>query len=144
MRFAELGITRSTKVWCQGMADWQYAGDIPELLPYLTPAQPGGFTPPPAGSPYGFNEPAAMCPPTYLVWSILATLLCCLPLGVVGIVYATQVENEWNLGKYAEAYKKSRLAKNWTIASAVTGVLSGLIYLVLFCLGVFASALENI
>jgi hypothetical protein len=31
------------------------------------------------------------CPDTNLVWAILCTVLCCLPLGIVSIIKATSV-----------------------------------------------------
>ena len=42
------------------------------------------------------NQPPPLSRPVYipnhLVWAILTTLFCCLPLGVVSIVYASQVD----------------------------------------------------
>ncbi len=32
-------------------------------------------------------------PDNFLVWAILSTVLCCLPLGIVAIVYANKVDN---------------------------------------------------
>lgn len=138
-RFAEVGITPATKVWCQGMDDWKNAGDVPELQPYFN--QHNSYN---SGTSYGYGQmpPIAMCPPTYLVWAILTTVLCCLPAGIVSIVYASQVETEWSRGNYGEAYKKSRYARNWAIAAGALGLISSIVYLVLFCLGAFASALN--
>ena len=34
-QLAEMGITPETEVWTQGMADWQQAGDVPQLPPLL-------------------------------------------------------------------------------------------------------------
>ena len=49
------------------------------------------------------QPPAGQQPDNYLVWSILATLFCCLPLGIVAIVKSTQVSGLWAQGQYAEA-----------------------------------------
>lgn len=70
-------------------------------------------------------------PDTHLVWAILTTLLCCLPFGIVSIVYAAQVDGFYANEKYEEAIRRSKLAKDWAIASAVTG---GVILLVYFAL----------
>ena len=58
----------------------------------------GAPPPPPLGS--GYNQPMAGStpPPNYLVWAILSTVLCCLPLGVASIVYAAQVNSKWYAG----------------------------------------------
>ena len=36
-----------------------------------------------------------LCPDSNLVWAILCTVLCCLPLGIVAIVKAASVEKLW-------------------------------------------------
>ena len=59
-------------------------------------------------------------PDNHLVWAILSTCMCCLPFGVVSIVYATQVEGLYLQGRYEEAVDKSNKAFKWAIASAAT------------------------
>ena len=66
--------------------------------------------------------------PNYLVQSILVTLFCCLPLGVVGIVYAAQVNPKLQAGDRSGALHSSRNAKNWTLAGFVIGLLVLLFY----------------
>jgi hypothetical protein len=61
-------------------------------------------------------------PPNYLVWSILSTLFCCLPLGVVSIVFAAQVNGKYASGDFAGAQDSSNKAKQFAIASAIAGV----------------------
>ena len=41
--------------------------------------------------------------PNHLVWAILSTLFCCLPLGIVSIVYASQVDGKRAAGDIAGA-----------------------------------------
>ncbi len=77
-------------------------------------------------------------PKTWLVESILATVLCCI-LGVVGIIYAAKVENLWNQGRQVEAFEASKMAKTWTIVAAIIGISIGLIYGVLVAFGMVAS-----
>ena len=43
------------------------------------------------------------CPKTWLAESILSTIFCCVPFGIVGIVYAAQVSSNYHAGRYEEA-----------------------------------------
>lgn len=95
------------------------------------PPPPPGY--PPAG--YPPQQPAGQAPNNYLVWSILVTLFCCLPLGIVAIVKSSQVNGLWAQGRYAEAQASADSAKRWVIWSAVIGVVAGVIYGILLSLG---------
>ncbi|CAG7278137.1 hypothetical protein PICSAR47_03035 [Mycobacterium avium subsp. paratuberculosis] len=55
-------------------------------------------------------------------------MLCCLPLGIVSIVYSTKVSGLWAQGRYAEAQASADSAKKWVIWSAAIGVVVGIIY----------------
>lgn len=59
-------------------------------------------------------------PDNYLALAIISTIFCCLPFGVVSIVYATQVESLYLQGRYEEAVDKSNKAFKWAIAAAAT------------------------
>jgi hypothetical protein len=52
--------------------------------------------------------------PNYLVQSILVTLCCCLPAGVVAIIFAAQVNSKLAAGDVAGAMAASRNAKIWS------------------------------
>lgn len=95
------------------------AGGYPP--PYGTPGQPGA----PGTAPRG-PEPM---PPTYLVWAILATLCCCLPAGVVAIVFSASVSSKYFRRDYEGARRASRNAEIWIIVSIVAGILSNALYL---------------
>lgn len=60
--------------------------------------------------------------PNYLVQSILVTLCCCLPFGIVGIVYAAQVNSLLRAGDGAGAKKASDSARLWCWIGFGTGV----------------------
>lgn len=79
-------------------------------------------------------------PDNHLVWAILSTIFCCLPFGVVSIVYATQVESLYLQGRYEEAVDKSNKAFKWAIAAAATiaaiMMLYVLILLIIMILGI--------
>jgi Interferon-induced transmembrane protein len=82
--------------------------------------------PPPYNAPQG-GAPLQQ-PDNYLVWSILVTVLCCLPFGIVSIINAAKVNGLWGSGQYAEAQAASENAKKWAIWGAVAGVIVGVIY----------------
>ena len=52
--------------------------------------------------------------PNYLVQAILVTIFCCLPFGIVAIVYAAQVNGRLEAGDYEGALRASRRAKLWS------------------------------
>ncbi|MCA1694069.1 MAG: CD225/dispanin family protein [Actinobacteria bacterium] len=79
---------------------------------YGTPPS-GGY-----GSPYG-RPPHVN---NNLVWAILATVLCCTPLGIVAIVKAAKVDGLLARGDYYGAQAAADSAKNWSIWSAVAVV----------------------
>lgn len=60
-------------------------------------------------------------PDNHLVGAVVATLLCCLPLGVVAIVYAVQVDNLWRSGDYEGARRASQTARRWENAAQAIG-----------------------
>ena len=55
--------------------------------------------------------------PNHLIWAIAATIFCCLPAGIVAIVYAAQVNGMLDAGDYRGARRSSRNAKIWAIVS---------------------------
>lgn len=76
-------------------------------------------------------------PDTNLVWAILSTMLCFLPLGVVAIVKAAQVDNLWNSGCYEEAIKASNDAKKYSIYSAVCSLVFYVVFFIPYLLFMF-------
>lgn len=56
--------------------------------------------------------------PNHLVWAILSTLFCCLPFGIVSIVFASQVDGKRAAGDIAGARDASAKAKFWALLSA--------------------------
>ena len=69
--------------------------------------------------------------PNHLVWAILSTLFCCLPLGIVSIVFAAQVNGKLAAGDVAGAQEASDKAKKWAMWSAIAGVIVAVLYVVL-------------
>jgi hypothetical protein len=67
----------------------------------------------------------------YLIPSIFATLCCCLPLGVVALIYAAQVNSKLAAGDIAGAQLASKNAKLWMTIGICVGLLIALIKVVL-------------
>lgn len=71
-------------------------------------------------------------PSSYLALAIISTILCCLPLGIVSIVYATKVNSLYEDGKYSEAQSASNKAKTWGLISAAIALFGWIIYVLIF------------
>jgi hypothetical protein len=84
----------------------------------------------PFGQP-AYGQPAGAPPPNYLVWSILTTIFCCLPLGIASIVFAAQVNGKYAGGDVAGAMESSRKAKQFAVWSAAAGVIVLVLYILL-------------
>ena len=69
----------------------------------------------------------------WLVEAILVTLLCCLPFGVVGIIFAAQVNTKQQAGDMEGAEKSRREAAKWTKIGFWIGI-AGIILYILFVL----------
>lgn len=76
-------------------------------------------------------QPAGPPPENNLVWGILSTIFCCLPLGIVSIIKAAKVNDYWNMGHFDEAIKAAEDAKKWAIYSAITAVAGVIIYVLI-------------
>jgi hypothetical protein len=70
-------------------------------------------------------------PKNYLVEAILVTLFCCLPFGIVAIVYAAQVNTKIEAGDREGAMKASQNAAKWCAISFWSTVIFIILYLVL-------------
>lgn len=82
--------------------------------PQVAPAVPG--------------QPAQV--PNYLVQAILVTIFCCLPFGIVAIVFAAQVNGKLQAGDINGAMESSRKAKMWSWLGFGIGLAIAILYLV--------------
>ncbi len=113
-------LQRTDLVWTEGMQDWLPAESAPDIaFPSVVP--PPGSTIP--------GQPAETVP-NYLVWSILSTVFCCLPGGIVAIIYSSKVNTALALKDYTGAWEASKKAKLWNIISLCVGLVSTLIYII--------------
>src|SRR6516162_6811170 len=111
----------------EGSPEWQG-----QQQPGWQGQQPPGWQGPQPGWPAQQpGWPAQREPDNYLVWAILCTVLCCLPLGGVSIVYSTKVSGLWAQGRYAEAQSASDSANKSSTICAVVAAVSYLIRVVL-------------
>jgi len=97
------------------------------LQPAATPLPATGQIIPPGGAVQN-----------YLVFAILATVLCCLPAGIPAIVYAAQVNGKLQAGDIAGAQAASRNAKMWCWISLGLGLATIAVSILLMLLGVIS------
>ncbi|WP_242997264.1 CD225/dispanin family protein [Dorea formicigenerans] len=67
---------------------------------------------------------------TYLIFAIISTLLCCLPLGIVAIVYACKINSLQRSGDYAGAQNAAKKAKMFTIIGTVAALVVSIFYII--------------
>lgn len=73
-------------------------------------------------------------PDNHLVWAILCTICCCLPFGIVSIVYAAKVNGLWAAQQYDAAVQASIDARKWAIIGTVTGIIINVLYFIWYAL----------
>lgn len=100
--------------------------------PQAPEPQAAYFNPAPSAMPQG-NQASAPAerkpmPKSYLLWAILATIFCCMPAGIVAIVFSTQVSSRYFVGDEAGAEKASNRAQIWIIASIVLSIITNSLY----------------
>jgi len=93
------------------------------------------WTPPPSS-----GAPASI--PNYLVPSIIS-LFCCLPLGIVAVIFAARVNGQVQAGDTAGALESSRKAKMFSYIGLILGVIWIAIWIIMTVLGIGIGALGN-
>jgi hypothetical protein len=129
--------------WWDGQA-WTEHRRAAEPGPGQPPAAAQGRAAAPAWTPGAVGGAGAGRPAvagrvdTWLWQSILATIFCCQPLGIVAIVFAAQAQSAVTAGDLRTAQTKAASARTWTLAAVGIGVaIVGLGFL-LAVFGVFA------
>lgn len=138
------GIIPDSLVWNESMPQWKRAAEIPEIANVLFPTQQQQQ---PFNQPYQqpYSSEMLPCPKTWLLESILVTIFCCLPFGIVGIVKASNVSSAYSRGDYNGALQSSREAGKWTKLGFFIALVFTVLYF-LFCaiLGVSMFGLASI
>ena len=86
----------------------------------------------------GVVLPPGATVPNYLVFAILATVLCCLPAGIPAIVYAAQVNGKLQVGDLAGARAASNNAKMWCWIAFGLGLATIAVWIILVMVGVLS------
>lgn len=115
-------------VWHPGMPDWDKAANLPELAhlfgaDYEECVDSQTIETEPQPQPQQETAPAEPCPPNYLVWTVLVTVMCCVPLGVISLIYSSQVKTKYNAGDIEGAKKASSKTELWLILAFVLGLI---------------------
>ncbi len=129
----QAAVTRETMVWHDGMADWAKAGGVEELRPLFeyTPPQVHQAQPVrPVAPGYSQVQPDTK-PDSWMVWAILTTALCCLPLGIAAILQAAKVDRLWAEGNYNEAVKAASDAKKYSLIGIIGGGVFVIVYVLM-------------
>jgi len=149
------GVNANTLVWTEGMAQWAPAGQVQALASFFAPAAQPATPPTPSyatqqaapqpaqqvapqsvvyvqTNPSGTSQPAMPKPSSNMTLAVLTTILCCLPLGIVAIIYASKVDGRYLAGDYAGALSASKNARTWSIIGIVGAAIIMIIYLIYF------------
>jgi len=124
---AEGRVNAQTLAQAEGSVEWKALGLFPEFAAAATPPVMPSTPPVPPAPTYQPRQHA----PSYLVPAILSTICCCLPIGIVSIVYAAQVNGKLQSGDMAGAREASQKARTWFWVAVVLGLLAPLLYLCL-------------
>jgi len=86
--------------------------------------------------PYRSTAPS---PGLWLGLSIAATLFCCTPLGIVGIVFSAMAMDANSRGDAYLAEERTQKAKSWTLWAIGAGVVIIVLYICLLANGTSSS-----
>ena len=151
-------IKPDTKVWTEGLSSWVSANTVPEINAWLlgtqapldSPDQPPVQSTPayrPFQESYTPNQPLGstpLRPKTWLVESILATLFCCLPFGIAGIINASNVDSRYSNGDFAGAQRASDEAAKWTKVSFFVAIGLWILYIAAIFIGIFSGIANSL
>ena len=108
------------------------------------PPPGGGYeAAPPPPPPGNYGGPGGTPPPNHLVWAILSTLFCCLPLGIASIVFAAQVNSKFAAGDVAGAQDSSEKARKFALWATIAGVVIAVLYVILIIVGAASFNMET-
>jgi Interferon-induced transmembrane protein len=100
------------------------------------------WTPPPAPS----SAPASTIPNNMvlaIIASVVSFMICCLPHGVLSLIFALQVSKKEAAGDIEGATKASKLAKMFAWISIIVSAVTVILWFVFGIFGVIMSAIGN-
>lgn len=122
-------IDSNTPVWFEGMAQWMPVGNTSLAAQLFGDSQTPDSTPTTGSGTASeareiSNEPIAKRPPTYLVWNIVLTVLCCSPVSLAGIITGALSSSRYASGDIKGAERLSNATEWLVIISIVWVILS--------------------
>lgn len=117
-----------------GTQEWVIASSMSELSDNTPPAAPATAKP---------SAPTGVVPSIGLAGPILVTLFCCLPFGVVSIVYATQVPTKVAANDMAGAELAAKTARSWMNWGFIIGLVVNVLVWGFYAVLVIAGAASN-
>lgn len=136
----KMPLREDSYVWHNGLTSWVKASDVPELADLFAasadevpavpeesaaPSRPLPPPPPPPAPPVWNNSTVRPPkPPTYLAWSIVSIICCCLLFGIIAVVYAVKVTPLYDQGNYEGARQASEKAEMWLIIAITAGIVA--------------------
>lgn len=137
-------IQPETMVWRSGMPDWMQAGKVQDLSFLFHDTITAPQAAPEKGridltknatirektSHSGYNNPSVSntsnnigssfddiipLPKNWLIEAIILSVICCSPVSVVGIYYASQVESRYAARDFKGSVSSSNSARNWAL-----------------------------
>ena len=97
-----------------GSADWKPLGQYSEFA---------ATAPPPVAPPFATTGQPRPDVPNHLVPAILCTIFCCMPFGIVAIIFAAQVSSKLQAGDVQGAKETAAKAKAWCWVAVLSWLL---------------------
>ena len=89
-------------------------------------------------------QPPMPKPDNNMVLAVLTTVLLCMPFGLVGIVYASKVDELYYAGDYAGALAASKNAHQWSLVGIVVSIGFGVLFVLFYFFFVGAAVFASI
>ncbi len=162
------GLKGTDLVWAEGFEGWVPAETVEEIrvamygpsdpqsacrasaIPEMPATPRQGQCPPPPVRPLNGNSwqqqspVQEVMPKTWLVESRVVNLLCFLPLGIVGIIKASNVTSLWAAGQAGAAREASAAAKRWSLIGLICGLVVSVLYILFVVFAGVSGALGNL
>lgn len=88
----------------------------------VPPAVPGSSRAPVHVNVHTYPAQLQYPPRTYLLFSVLVTIFCFWPTGIVALVNALRVNSLWKRQQHDKSRKASRRARNWGLTTLAIGI----------------------